>query len=186
MAPMASVNRQLEAATSTLAIYNYTCTSVCPDKFLENPILQVAQCVSCSSPCENCKSTATNCTLCQLGKLMYQGMCLDLCPLGITIINNNTRSCDVCVSTCFECVNSVRRCTSCVNGYFLLNSLCYNLCPAPYLPDITERTCSTCKSPCRTCEVLVTNCTSCSVNYYFEFKCVTTCNGSYYADRTLM
>ena len=87
-------------------------------------------CLPCSSSMANCQdcSYQTNnslqCTGCQSGFYLYQGSCLNPCPVATY---NTTTNCIDCPANCSIC--SASGCSECTLGWVLLNGQCSSSCP---------------------------------------------------------
>ena len=104
------------------------------------------------------------CTSCENGVLLWNGMCITVCPAGTYA---NLTQCENCSPNCKSCSGSADNCSSCNLGfYFLADSFaCVSFfdCPDGTYPDIVLRQCVQCSQECNTCiGPTNTNCKECN------------------------
>lgn len=143
-----------------------------------------ADCCSVSN-CMTCDTTSFStprCTECLSGFILFQGTCVDSCPLTY-FRNTTTKSCEDCYIGCDTCTaKDISSCTSCSNGYFLYNGSCIEHCP--FNSYVSGRTCHPCNSSCVTCSgPSDRECTLCSGSaLLLAGSCVDLCPVEYYQE----
>ena len=127
--------------------------------------------LSCANGCRTCESMS-NCTSCARSSttpFLFEGACVDSCPLG-TYPDPASLSCLPCDASCPSCRGGgPNRCTSCeslgTNAY-MLDGQCVLECPLDgYYPDGSHRVCQPCDSSCKQCAgPSSADCTACVPN----------------------
>lgn len=147
-------------------LYSGTCQEKCPDNWFEiNKI-----CEKCEEFCEVCTGTE-DCISCMDGYYLYNGVCVDTCPQGISILLE--RNCIDCQLPCGTCIGGISNCTSCESGSLDRNS-CVDQCPDGFYS--INSVCGKCQSICNTCTGTSVNCTSCPSGFFLYLnQCVSQC-----------
>jgi proprotein convertase subtilisin/kexin type 5 len=152
------------------------CVLTCPDGYFGNSTTNT--CDVCAEKCATCTSLTNGLTP-KLGKVIYQGICLDTCPNGTFAVDG---VCQICTSNCLTCADSTT-CSVCQTGY-LLNGLCFDSCPTGYyIITSPNNQCGACEANCDQCTDSTT-CTKCSATYYlYNADCYSVCpDGTYKCD----
>ncbi len=102
-------------------------------------------CAACNPSCKTCSGSASNCTSCYTDytppleldpsklEYLYNGQCLQACPLGYTPDYSNDKKCEEyeCNSPCETCSGESDKCYTCLDEYpYLYEDYCYANCPA--------------------------------------------------------
>ena len=137
----------------------------------------------CMEECGDCQSD-DSCSKCSGKKGLLNGRCVDECPSGQSIKNNECKS---CTNNCGECAyNDLSKCTQCYGEYSLYDSQCLVECPAHYYSENNE--CKECSDTCSECSGSST-CTKCNEgDYLYRGWCYSdSCpDGSYLSDEENM
>ncbi|XP_029430355.1 proprotein convertase subtilisin/kexin type 5-like [Rhinatrema bivittatum] len=101
-------------------LLNGTCKATCPDSYFED--LDSGKCILCYYTCSTCSgSSSNNCETCSLNyPKLYQGQCLENCPVGTTY---NTLA--------MECQGDVKLCRGLLNQCYIQ----FNLLPLQFPTD---------------------------------------------------
>lgn len=92
-------------------------------------------CVNCSANCTTCTST-TVCTLCAGVTYLYNGACIDVCPVTAAVVTNG--QCTACsTQNCYSC-NAADVCQVCKSTFLYLNTACLSACPSNYTTNGTH------------------------------------------------
>ena len=158
-------------AGEQLLLYNGKCDKTCPAKTMQSGLI----CEDCDSSCASCAVKATNCVACDSTHFLYQGKCLNGCPVGSTVAQGQI--CVDCSTNCQTCTVVFDRCTTCPAGKLLSGTACLSACPdGATLTSAFLTTCQSCQSPCQNCSKETTTCTSCVTGKALTgTSCVDTC-----------
>ncbi|KAM3135886.1 hypothetical protein pb186bvf_012015 [Paramecium bursaria] len=91
----------------------------------------------CTNDCTGVVSGKYCLTDCPSNLVLYQSNCIQSCPKGFYIDNNQ---CASCPSQCILCT-AQNSCSSCSIGYYLNNQQCITSCPIGLYGDPTRRIC---------------------------------------------
>jgi len=155
----------------------------CPD-FCPNGYVRVGkECVKCTYP-DQCKSCLTSdyskCDVCYDGKFLYEGSCVDKCPIGFFVENGK---CSPCPEGCAYCTDSLS-CVDCKTDYLAMiakGGKCVKTCPEGWAPTNINGTniCVSCTDNvnCALCNSAnPSNCEKCkSTSNLYNFRCYTPC-----------
>lgn len=120
-----------------------------PDQFYNTA---TSMCVYCSGECTTCTGPSNfHCLSCPVGKLLYNGICLNTCPYGWASSDNV--NCIECTdANCKDCVKSNPDiCIACNIGFAPVTGSCTTECPEGKVLDPANSACKKCQSGCRIC-----------------------------------
>ena len=144
----------LSCSNSSEYMLNYECVPSCPKDYVS--ISRICYSIfylnylECHSSCATCFDISREgCTSCEVGKYLWESMCLSFCPSG-TFINGNI--CQNCNSSCSTCT-SLYECTICQKKYYLKDSVCVSDkdCSSGEYPDKIKKKCQGCSIACKEC-----------------------------------
>jgi hypothetical protein len=151
------------------------CAEDCGDYFYKDA---EENCQKCTDGCRVCNPLT--CEICEKGKLLFDGECVDRCDLGYVERNGE---CIKCTSpNCDECDNiNTGICYKCNKNYVLKGTECDTDCGdwfyATFLDERGE--CKDCKDECKVCHDPNT-CETCADGFYHKDNdCVKDCGENY-------
>lgn len=152
------------------------CEALCPSGYISFN----KECVKCDvkSNCKTCSETNTSiCLSCDEFKLLYNGKCIDKCPLKTYLVNKN---CYDCGSDCESCSNN-SSCDSCLKPLFYFNGKCVKECQVGY--SSIDSICKECQiNNCSDCRNDLNTCYLCQSNkVLFNGKCIEECPKGYFS-----
>jgi len=125
-----------------------TCINSCPDGYRANQ----GVCAPCEDKkCQKCGSSSNICEVCNTPNLLFNGVCVSICPDGYHR-DETGKKCEKCVESCTKCVGK-KTCTECAKGFSLQEDECVNVCKPGSISV---------NSVCKICET--TNCEICKTN----------------------
>lgn len=134
-------------------LYNNSCTTECPTMYYIHTDGSCQPCASLPIHCKYCTSSS-NCYICDVGFVLFEGLCLTYTPTGYANISGVATLChDICVT----CDTLITNCTSCKYDYYH-NGQCVTSCPDSHFKF--NHTCTRCLPPCNNC-LNETTCLSC-------------------------
>ena len=155
-----------------------TCVANCETGYYKATENGADICKKCGTACAQCVDNET-CVVCaDEGLVLYNGKCINECPIQYTRVVNK---CEPCTDTSCELCqpNSPNICDKCLNGYLLVDH-CVEECPVGYYTDNINKTCKKCNERCLTCTNKDT-CTKCKTEFVLnDGVCHNECpNGKY-------
>lgn len=103
---------------------NNKCVDMCP----AGSLVSGSSCLSCAKDCLECE-TFDKCKTCKDGFVLYEGKCIENCPLGF-VADFSTMQCVPCsIDDCVSCSNDQSKCFKCKDGKALYKNACVDLCP---------------------------------------------------------
>ena len=187
--------------------YQINCIDIIPEGYYLNDTYNKTI-DKCHPNCKECdkKETInnTNCKLCFSDKFLYYGNCIDKCPNGYYLYQNDTSSkiCKCINSSCLTCpLNNTDLCYSCnePDYYQIYNDItnifpyvnCYQN-PEGYYLDKINNIYKPCYKTCKTCsdfsDLMNNNCLECAQNhskktdFINDSNCYINCDFYYYFD----
>jgi hypothetical protein len=143
------------------------------------------KCCKKEMSCDYYSANKERCIHCSPKYLLFEGKCVEKCPVGTYKKNSN---CFKCSNMCESCKNK-KTCEKCSAKSFLLDeskssekpsSRCVANCPSNTMPVNSK--CQTCTKNCQICKN-ETTCAQCSGTLFlFDGKCVESCNEGYFRD----
>ena len=146
-----------------------------------------------------CSIITINCTVCNIGYVLNNNLCISTCPPGKYPDTSNV--CQFCPSQCVLCL-AASQCTTCKNfgpnppaaqTYYYVNYQCVTTCPDRYYKDgsnVYNLFCRSCPSGCNQCLDDLT-CTVCDAGWYLDYfyagthqLCVSKCQPGRYPDNS--
>ncbi|XP_006812277.1 proprotein convertase subtilisin/kexin type 5-like, partial [Saccoglossus kowalevskii] len=182
----------LECNDGDILYEGVSCVKHCPIGFYAQNMMvpeSISECQPCALECEDCTQHRDNCVSCQHSTFLYNGTCVDACPMYYTEDGNEcVRTEAGCPSFCKQC-NQIGDCEECDNGFRIHNGLCYlndeTCLNGQYDVWIDNKlNCHDCHDGCATCVgPSQYDCTSCNGKKILEGgKCVAHCLNSEYHD----
>ena len=160
------------------------CSNQCPAGYYAGKTCATCamSCIACAEPnCATCDSTT--CQLCSNGFYLYNGACINTCPVG-TYVNGGNSCIDCTMPGCRVCTSS--NCQNCIdtllnvyaNGSSAITS-CESTCPNSHFLS-NGKDCTVCPSLCKVCSS-TSNCTECITgDFLYNYQCYSRCpDGSY-------
>ncbi|KAF3815930.1 hypothetical protein GH733_016035 [Mirounga leonina] len=164
-------------------LYQDMCHPSCPHGFY----VDIRKCVPCHKDCLECSGpSADDCDLCAEPSLvLYDGQCLDECPVG-TYYEKETKDCRDCHKSCQTC-SSPGICTACQEGLLVNHHgdcVPHKECAPVEYWDVEALGCKPCHAKCFRCTGPAEDqCHTCQRdNLLFNRTCVQDCPEGYYAD----
>jgi len=136
-----------------------TCQPTCNDGYYPSGAsscmtgtLTPATCQACETDCNTC-SSSTTCTECAGSKYLYNGDCVNSCPVGHFGVGTGVtgRTCQACKEDCNFCRSS-DDCHGCATKY-LHGDSCESACPLGYFGTLGPKSMPGNKDEKRICEV---------------------------------
>ncbi|XP_055469807.1 proprotein convertase subtilisin/kexin type 5 isoform X3 [Psammomys obesus] len=164
-------------------LYNDMCHQSCPKHFYPD----LRQCVPCHENCLECSGPKEDdCAVCaDTSKVLYKGLCLDVCPEG-TYEEEENDECKDCPEFCQTC-SSAWTCLSCQEGLTMVHDVCTapKECAAIEYWDKGSHRCQPCHRKCSRCSGPAEDqCYSCpGETLLLNTTCVRACPESYHADK---
>ena len=127
---------------------NGECVQTCQNGYYPDG----AKCFPCMENCKSC-TNRTSCDNCETN--LFNGKCVDKCPVGMySLCNGIVTYCQNCSIGCRTCDNS-QTCKECATGYIAMkggNCILPQNCPPGRFVDTKNNICKKCKVPfCQNC-----------------------------------
>jgi len=107
-----------------LDMVNNKCVDMCP----AGTLVSGSSCLSCGKDCLECESFE-KCKICQTGFVLYEGKCIEKCPLGF-VADLSAMMCVPCsIKSCVSCSNDQSKCFKCEDKKALYKNACVDVCP---------------------------------------------------------
>ncbi|XP_045878824.1 proprotein convertase subtilisin/kexin type 5 isoform X2 [Meles meles] len=164
-------------------LYQGMCHQSCPRGFYED----TRECIPCHEDCLECSGpSAEDCDLCAEPSLvLYDGRCLDECPVG-TYYEKETKDCRDCHKSCQTC-SSPGTCVTCQEGLLVNHHgdcVPQKECAPFEYWDVEALGCKPCHAKCFRCTGPAEDqCHACLRDHLLlNMTCVQDCPKGYYAD----
>ncbi|XP_006996032.2 proprotein convertase subtilisin/kexin type 5 isoform X1 [Peromyscus maniculatus bairdii] len=164
-------------------LYDDACSNSCPKHFYPD----LRQCVSCHENCLECNGPKQDdCKVCaDTSKVLYNGLCLDMCPEG-TYKEEENDECKDCPEFCLSC-SSAWTCQTCQEGLTKVNEVCTapKECAAVEYWDEGTHRCQPCHRKCSRCSGPAEDqCYTCpGETLLLNTTCVKSCPEGYHTDK---